>query len=238
MVSAMIKNSAINEINAQIIGESAISSMGSLMPKQQELLFQTKKEQTFSSLLAHDLQSHFTSDELRVLVELKGVDYKVKVPSKNSVTNNRNTHDIGILDVHADLKLLIENKVWYHFDGAKGSRVVRVEKSVTEQLHGDIFKLRHTASNLGIQKSFILINIVTPSRPENLPKSYKQPHEIVLKRTSGDLERYRKEGLNGIMSVLDSRVTDFKSMIHLASVNPMGIDGCGFHDVICAEIKI
>jgi len=232
------ENSALMEISPQMIVAEAINLMGSLTPKQQELLFQTKKEQTFSSLLAHQLQGHFTSKELRVLVELKGVDYEAKTSSKKFGPNNRNTHDIGILDSQADLNLLIENKVWYHFDGAKGSRVVRVEKSVKEQLQGDIFKLRHTASNLGIQKSFILINIVTPSRPENLPKSYKQPHEIVLKRTLGDLERYRKEGLNGIRSVLDSRVTDFKSMIHLASVNPMGIDGCGFHDVICAEIKI
>ncbi len=234
----MKENSAIMEINSQMIAAEAIDSMSSLTPMQQELLFQTKKEQTFSSLLAHQLQVHVTPQDLRVLVELKGVDYEAKPSSKKSGPNSRNTHDIGILDKHADLNLLIENKVWYHFDGAKGSRAIRVEKSVKNQLQGDIFKLKHTASHLDVQKCFILINIVTPSQPESLPKSYKQEHEIVSKRTLGDLVRYRKEGLNGIRSVFDSRITDFKSITHLASVNPMGAEGCGFHDVICAEIKI
>jgi hypothetical protein len=60
-----------------------------------------------------------------VLVELKGLDYFANDFSGSGSTKNRNTHDLGILDSLANLNLILENKVWYHFDGAKGAKVAK-----------------------------------------------------------------------------------------------------------------
>ena len=226
------------EANPQIIAECALKSLTGLSPSQQELLFQTKKEQTFTSILTSALQANYDSSDLRVLVELKGVDYVQRATSRLEEKNSRNTHDLGILDLNANLKLILENKVWYHFDGAKGAKVVKVEKSVKEQLKADIFKLKHSAKHLEVKRCFILINLVTPSRPDNLPKSYRQPHAVVLKRTKGDLSRYRSDGLQGVKSVIESFKADFSSIVHLGSDEPIGIDGSGFLDVFCGEIKL
>lgn len=226
------------EANPQSIANCALKSLIALTPSQQELLFQTKKEQTFTSILTGALQKNYDSSELRVLVELKGVDYVQRATSRLEEKNSRNTHDLGILDVDANLKLILENKVWYHFDGAKGAKIVKVEKSVREQLKADIFKLKHSAKHLEVNKCFVLINLVTPSRPDNLPKSYRQPHAVVFKRTKGDLSRYRCEGLIGVRSVIESFNSEFSSIVHIGSDEPIGIDGSGFLDVFCGEIKL
>jgi hypothetical protein len=222
--------------NSSAIAHLMMDVIVGLSPAQQELLFQTKKEQTFSSLLSQGMQSKMDSNQLRALVELKGFDYLAKDSSTSKSTKNRNTHDLGVLDSSAKLIFILENKVWYHFDGAKGSKVAKVEKNVREQLKGDIFKLQHTAKHQEINNSYILITVVTPSRPENLPKSYRHAHEAVMKRTRGDFNRYRKEGVFGFISAIEQFQSELGSVTHLDFNEKIGLDGCGFLDVFCAEV--
>lgn len=233
-------NTKLGEFNvdSKDIAKMAFDSISSLSLSQQELLFQTKKEQTFSAILASELQNHLNDYRFRVLVELKGFDYVVGATANRSEKKNRNTHDVGVLDNEANLKLILENKVWYHFDGAKGSKNIRVEKNVEEQLKQDIFKLRHSAKNLNIKNCYILICVVTPSKPETLPKTYRQSHETALKRTEGDLSQYKRDGLAGIRSVIDKSSQDLGSIVHLGSQSSMGISELGFLDVFCAQVIV
>jgi hypothetical protein len=233
-------NTNLGELNldSKHIAKIALDSIAGLSLSQQELLFQTKKEQTFSAILASELQNQLSVSQFRALVELKGLDYVVGATSDRSEKKNRNTHDVGVLDNEANLKLILENKVWYHFDGAKGSKNIRVEKNVEEQLKQDIFKLRHSAKNLDIKNCYILICVVTPSKPETLPKTYRQSHETALKRTEGDLSQYKRDGLSGIRSVIDKFSQDLSSVVHLGSQSPMGISESGFLDVFCAQVIV
>lgn len=226
------------EITAQDIANMAMNSLSQLSNNQQELLFQTKKEQTFSAILASNMQDNLDSSQFRALVELKGVDYLVKATSNSPEKKNRNTHDLGVLDAEANLGLILENKVWYHFDGAKGARTIRVEKNVQEQLKDDIFKLKHTAKNQKIEKCFVLLNLVTPSDPKTLPKSYRESHDTVLKRTNGDIAQYRKDGLQGVKSVIDAHSSEFRSVVHIGSKVSMGVNESGFLDIFCAQVNV
>lgn len=223
-------------MDAPFIANLMMDAIVDLSPAQQELLFQTKKEQTFTSLLTQVMQLKMDPVQFRTLVELKGFDYLAKDSSSAVSTKNRNTHDLGVLDSLANLNLILENKVWYHFDGAKGSKVAKVEKNVREQLKGDIFKLQHTAKHQAISSSYILVTVVTPSRPENLPKSYRLAHESAIKRTKGDFNRYRNDGVLGFKSVFEKSHSDIGSITHLHSDETLGVDGCGFLDVFCAEV--
>ena len=112
----------VNELDSKVIAELALESITGLTPFQQDLIFQTKKEQTFSSLLASGLQSNFDPTILRALVELKGKEKVVKSKDKATLKKNRNTHDVALIDSEANFQLILENKVWYHFDGAKGRK--------------------------------------------------------------------------------------------------------------------
>lgn len=232
-MSVSLSNS---KIGAEEIANMAVKSLTELTSDQQELLFQTKKEQTFSAILASKMQDYLDSSQFRVLVELKGVDYQVKATSKVGEKKNRNTHDLGVLDLTAKLNLILENKVWYHFDGAKGSRTVRVEKNVREQLKADIFKLKHTGIRQDVKNCFVLVNIVTPSNPEVLPKSYRDSHDAAIKRTKGDFSRYRSDGVFGIKSVIEEFSSEFTSIVHLGTNSPIGVAGSGFLDVFCAQL--
>jgi hypothetical protein len=222
--------------NSSAIAHLMMDVIVGLSPAQQELLFQTKKEQTFSSLLSQAMQSKMDSNQLRALVELKGFDYLTKDSSTSKSTKNRNTHDLGVLDSSANLIFILENKVWYHFDGAKGSKVAKVEKNVREQLKGDIFKLQHSAKHQDIKNSYIVITVVTPSRPQNLPKTYKNSHEGAIKRTRGDLNRYRDDGILGFISAINQFKSELGLITHLDPKIEIGVDGCGFLDVFCAEV--
>ena len=223
-------------LDASVIASLMMDVIVELSPAQQELLFQTKKEQTFTSLLTQALQSKMNSVQFRVLVELKGLDYFANDLSGSGSTKNRNTHDLGILDSLANLNLILENKVWYHFDGAKGAKVAKVEENVREQLERDIFKLQHTAKHQNIRSSYVLITVVTPSRTESLPKSYRLAHEAAIKRTKGDVSRYRNDGILGFKSVFQEFHSDLGSIEHLHSNETLGVDGCGFLDIFCAEV--
>ena len=222
--------------NSLAIAHLMMDAIVGLSPAQQELLFQTKKEQTFSSLLSQEMQSRMDPNQLRALVELKGFDYLKKDFSISKSTKNRNTHDLGVLDSSADLLFILENKVWYHFDGAKGSKVAKVEKNVREQLEGDIFKLRHSAKHQDIKNSYVVITVVTPSRPQNLPKTYRNSYEGAIKRSSGDLNRYRTDGILGFISTINEFKSELGLVTHLDSKTNIGVDGCGFLDVFCAEV--
>lgn len=222
--------------NASTIAHFMIDAIVRLTPAQQELLFQTKKEQTFTSLLSEVLQSKMDSDQFRALVELKGVEYLKKDSSTSKSSKNRNTHDLGILDSAAKLMLILENKVWYHFDGAKGSKLAKVEQNIRVQLKGDIFKLKHSAKHLDIKNSYIVITVVTPSRPKKLPKTYRNSHERAIKRTEGDLNQYRIDGILGFMSAINQFKSELGPVAHLDSKDKLGLDGCGFLDVFCAEV--
>ena len=68
----------VNELDSKVIAELAIGSIFGLTLPQQDLIFQTKKEQTFSSLLAGELQANFDPLNLRALVELKGKEKVIK----------------------------------------------------------------------------------------------------------------------------------------------------------------
>lgn len=222
--------------NSSAIAHLMMDVIVALSPAQQELLFQTKKEQTFSSLLSQAMQSRMDSKQLRALVELKGFDYLAKDSSILKSTKNRNTHDLGVLDLLGNLIFILENKVWYHFDGAKGSKVAKIEKNVREQLKGDIFKLQHSAKHQNIQNSYVVLTVVTPSRPQNLPKTYRNSHEGAIKRTGGDLNRYRIDGILGFISTINEFKSELGLVTHLDSKTNIGVDGCGFLDVFCAEV--
>lgn len=222
--------------NSSAIAHLMMDVIVDLSPAQQELLFQTKKEQSFSSLLSQAMQSHMDSNQIRALVELKGFDYLRKDSSISKSTKNRNTHDLGVLDSSANLLFILENKVWYHFDGAKGSKEAKVEKNVQEELKRDIFKLQHSAKHHDIKNSYVVITVVTPSRPQNLPKTYRNSHEGAIKRTSGDLNRYRNDGILGFTSAFNEFKSELGLVTHLDSKTKIGVDGCGFLDVFCAEV--
>jgi hypothetical protein len=132
--------------------------------------------------------------------------------------------------------VIIENKYWYHFDGTKGKKNPKPEKGIKKQLSDDIFKIRQTLAGQSIlRKGFVLLNIVTPGNPELIPRSYKDDHRKVWDRTDHDIDRYRKEGLEGFQSVMSSFSKDLKD-IALRSSSLSTTEG--FIDFICAEVQL
>jgi hypothetical protein len=227
----------VNELDSKVIAELALESITGLTPFQQDLIFQTKKEQTFSSLLVSGLQSNFDPTILRALVELKGEEKVVKSKDKATLKKNRNTHDVALIDSEANFQLILENKVWYHFDGAKGRKNRTVNPHIEEQLIPDIYKLRLTASAQATKpKSFVLLNLVTPSDPSLLPSAYFGDHEKAFKRVGESIEQYRLDGIEGVSSVFHKHHKEVSSLIHLSSNLKMGISGSAMIDVFCAEI--
>ena len=228
-----------NKLDCQSIAGLALKSFMTQSKSLQELLLQSKNEQTFSGLLSHALQDQYSENGSRTLLELKGKDYKKAKVKTKDMKSTRNFHDLSIIDSNAKFQVIIENKVWYHFDGAKGKKQKKIEKGVFEQIEGDIAKTRITLSNqFGGERGFLLIHLVTPHYIQEIPKSYLKSHESALSRTAGDLMLYRNDGLNGILAALKS----FEDMLlDLKSVRNDAIIGGGeaaLIDVICAEIKI
>jgi hypothetical protein len=110
------------------------------------------------------------------------------------------------------------------------------EKGIGKQIKGDIFKIRQTFKNAKFgKKGFILLNVVTPGNLSSFPKSYQGDHDKVFTRTSGNLEKYRADGIAGINSVIDTFSSSLKDIFHLSTTAlPLG----GFIDFICAEINL
>jgi hypothetical protein len=211
-------------------------SFTELTPNIQDLLFQTKKEQTFSSILAAKIQTQLKGTRSHCLVELKGIE---KISPSGSGQKNRNTHDVCIVDAEANFQLILENKVWYHFDGAKGARNKKANPHIEEQLLPDIHKIRITALEVNNHpKGFIMICLVTPSEVKYLPMAYLSDHQKAFTRVGSHLETFRKEGIEGLMSILQKHQRDLGAIAHVALEPNLGINKSGLIDIFCAEVVV
>jgi len=225
--------------NSTSIAELALETFMNLTGDLQELLLQSKNEQTFSGLLSPQLQGMMATQESRTLLELKGVDYQKLHQPTNTFRSSRNFHDIAIVNSMGQFQIIIENKAWYHFDGAKGKLEKKVEKGVFEQIESDTKKIRITlAEKTSGGRGFILLNLVTPNNSAVLPRSYFNSHKSAIFRTSGQLGQYRKDGVKGILSAVKSFESQLLSTSHVGSTKVIGGGESAFLDVICAEVKI
>lgn len=227
------KNLAITEeITASSLSSLALNSFQSVSLETQEMLLQSKNEQTFSGLLASSLQDTPSVKPGSALVEIKGINYVIK----GSVS--RNFHDIAVVNQDAQSEILIENKVWYHFDGAKGKKTAKIEPNVISELKDDIFKVQLTLRELDAKaRTFILVHIVTPADIERIPRSYLSAHRSAFARVGGDWDRYRREGLSGISSAFALFEKEFKSAVVIKSATVSINDDRGFIDIFCVEVK-
>lgn len=232
---------ATMHIDAGVIARLAFRSINENPHPLKEKLLLSKNEQTFSGLLAQELTRYPTlaigSDANpgtgRVLLELKGKDYQTN--GSRGIKTSRNFHDLAIVTQEAEIEIIIENKFWYHFDGAKGKNNPKPEKGIGIQIRDDIFKIRQTLSGTKHGRGFLLINVVTPGDPDSIPKSYQSDHQRAWSRTNGDLESYRSEGLEGIKQVLKTFSEDLLN-IEVESSDWGG--SFGVADFICSEVKI
>ena len=220
------------EITASSLANLALSSFQSVSLATQELLLQSKNEQTFSGLLAASLQDSPSVKPGSALVEIKGINYVVK----GSVS--RNFHDIAVVNQDAESEILIENKVWYHFDGAKGKKTAKVEPNVISELEDDIFKVQLTLRELDARaRAFILVYIVTPPDIKRIPKSYLSAHRSAYARVDGDWDRYMREGLEGILNSFALFDSHYKSPVVIKSASVRTKEAQGHIDMFCVEVK-
>jgi hypothetical protein len=228
-----VANLAITgEISSSFLADLALRTFQSTSLEIQELLLQSKNEQTFSGLLAAALQKKESVAPGSALVEIKGVNYT----QRDSFS--RNFHDIAIVNQDAQSEILIENKVWYHFDGAKGKKTAKIEPNVISELKDDIYKVQLTLSQLDERaRAFILVHIVTPADIERIPKSYLSAHRSSFARVGGDWDRYRREGLDGISNSFSLFKSNYKSSVEIKSANARKNEAQGFIDIFCVEVK-
>jgi hypothetical protein len=233
---------ATQALTSALIADMASKAIRKCPNSIREILLSSKNEQTFSGLLASELALYptlalgnsTTNPSGFVLLEFKGKDY-IRQTEKGK-KKSRNFHDLSIVDEDGEINLIIENKFWYHFDGCKGKSKPKPEKGIRKQLEGDIFKIRQTLSEKNSEKKgFILLNVVTPGNPNLIPPSYLSEHKKVWDRTRGDIAKYRQEGLDGVLSVVNKYSKDLRSI----SIEGLGesSDG-GFIDFICAEVAL
>jgi hypothetical protein len=233
---------ATQALTSALIADMASRAITKCPNSIREILLSSKNEQTFSGLLASELALYptlalgnsSTNPSGFVMLEFKGKDYMRK--TEEGKKKSRNSHDLSIVDKDGEINLIIENKFWYHFDGCKGKSKPKPERGIRRQLEGDIFKIRQTLSKENsLKKGFILLNVVTPGNPNLIPPSYLLEHTKVWDRTRGDISRYRQEGLDGVLSVVNKYSKD----LHSISIESLGetSDG-GFVDFICAEVTI
>ena len=233
---------ATSVLDSQIIAGLSFEAIDRNPRAVKENLFLSKSEQTFSGLLAEALKLYPTirigdpsdMDSGIVLLEYKGKDYSRK--TAEGVKKSRNFHDLAVVNQFGEIEVIIENKYWYHFDGTKGKNNPKPEKGIKKQLADDIFKIRQTLAGQSLlRKGFVLLNIVTPGNPELIPSSYQSDHRKVWDRTNHDINQYRKEGLEGIQSVISTFSEDLKEISTYSS--PLR-SGEGFIDFICAEVQL
>jgi len=215
-------------ISASWLTNTAVEVMETIPTIVRESLFQTKQEQTFSSLIASKLNSDFSYGAQEIaLVEIRG---------KSLNNKQRNTHDIALLNHEGKKLCLIENKVWYHFDGAKGRRKPKIEKEVMEQFNIDVKKIQLTIKDQiePVASGFVLLHLVTPHEISSLPKSYKQSLEAALYREKESIPSMMESGLKGVMGMLDK----FKDSISSISHSNREFPGTSSRlDVICAQVR-
>ena len=234
---------ATQGLNTDVLSRLAIQSIISNPPAVRELLLISKNEQTFSGLLAQELAKYPTlqlddkknPDAGITMLELKGKDY-ITYDENNRKKRSRNFHDLSIINQYAEIEVIIENKVWYHFDGAKGANVGKPEPRIAKQIEADILKIKQTLDGLpGTRRGFILLNIVTPADPDLIPKSYRAEHQKVWDRCMHNPELYRTEGGRGIREVLENFSRYFTS---IQGDSYSSSDSMGFIDTIAAEVFI
>lgn len=235
-------STASRMLNSELIAKLSAESVLALSAPVQELLLQSKSEQTFSGLLSSHLNAHAPlalskqqdPHSATVLLEFKGVDYKKK--TAKGVKKSRNFHDLAIVNQDGRIEVIIENKFWYHFDGSKGKKSPKPEKGIKTQIDGDIFKIKQTlGTDREGRKAFLLLNIVTPGEFTSLPTSYKDDHNTLFKRTSGNLDVYRSEGFIGVMEVAQKFEHVADDIFHLPTQK---FSSGGFIDFICLQINL
>jgi hypothetical protein len=160
----------------------------------------------------------------------------VEIRGRSVSAKQRNTHDIAILSHQGKKLCIIENKVWYHFDGAKGRIRPKVEKDVVDQLATDIEKIQLTLRDEegNTASGFVLLNVVTPQETSLLPSSYRNSLNTALKREKGSMSSLMESGLNGIFETL----ADFREKLHPHSHSFRHFAGTDSRlDVICAQVR-
>ena len=187
-----------------------INSVNRLPETLREQLILTKNEQSFSGLWVLEFEktlSNYGSNFL--LIENKGVSFRRS--SGKGTKTTMNFHDISLVDSYSNFLFIIENKIWYHFDGAKGRKTPKLEPNVKSQIKADISKIKTTLKQNKVSaQGYLLINLVTPSKTKLLPKSYLNSHNSAMSRTKYDLDTYITEGVEGIANYLahDSGITE------------------------------
>lgn len=234
---------ATTVLDSDLIARLASDAFYRNTPIVQEKLLLSKNEQTFSGLLGHELTQYPTlqldggtnPQSGQVLLELKGKDY-IKTDRNGQEKRTPNFHDITIVNPDAEIEVIIENKVWYHFDGAKGADRGKPEPGIARQLKADIAKIKQTLDGSPtLKRGFILLNIVTPSDPSLIPATYRREHEKAWDRSMRSPAIYREDGLRGIRKVVENFDKDLRGIRVMESRNS---DSLGALDVICAEVRI
>jgi hypothetical protein len=234
-------STASRMLNAELIAKLSLSAFTRQPMKIQQQLLKSKSEQTFSGLLVNQMMQYQPlalgnlNDRYsgHALLEFKGVDYKKRTPK--GIKHSRNFHDISIVNLDGTIEIIIENKFWYHFDGSKGKRNPKPEKGIYEQIEGDIFKMRQTfAVRSAPQKGFVLINVVTPGKPDEIPPSYRRDHTVLFERTQENLDKYRSVGLAGFSIVLEKFYSEFKDTFSIGSER---LSDGSFVDFFCTELS-
>jgi hypothetical protein len=219
-------------ISAETLAGLVLDSFLSLPEDTKELLLQSKNEQTFSALVAARIQRESSLENGSSLVEIKGTDYSTRG------TKTKNFHDIAIVNPLGKAEIIIENKVWYHFDGAKGKRAAKVEPGIGSQLDADISKIKLTLKDLAPgARGFILMHIVTPAGIDSIPTSYLKSHKAAFARVNSDWNQYLKEGLEGIAGTLEGRSKAFGSGVVIKSASVNQGKKQGFINIVCVEVK-
>ena len=232
---------ATTVLDSGVIARLASRSYYRTSPQVQELLLLSKNEQTFSGILARELTENVTlqldgssnPNAGLVLLELKGKDY-LKRNANGVEKASRNFHDVSIVNSNAEIEVIIENKVWYHFDGAKGAVKAKPEPGIARQIKADIEKIKQTLDgSQSLRRGFILLNVVSPGNPSLIPASYRKEHEKVWDRCIQSAPLYREEGLNGIRKVLGNFDADLRAIEIKGFTNS---ESGGYIDFICAEV--
>ena len=215
---------SIFKINPQAIAKAAIESISKLHPEVREILFQSKNEQTFSSLLASELNSTFGLKHTSFLTEIKG-----ETITRKDLKKVPNFHDIALLDADGKIEVTVENKAWYHFDGAKGVHG-KIGQTVIEGLNWDIGKTLITMKKDG-SRGFILFIVMTPK----IFTKYESSHKTSLKRAGGNLGKYRSDGASGFLQLMKSQ-NELKDISHAPFSSGQGSESNFCLDVFCAEL--
>lgn len=220
-------------MNCKDISESSLNAISKLHPQVIEKLLQAKQELTFSSQLCTELNPKLSGQNQVALIEIKGKDFIRKTKKAKKLT--KNSHDIVVLDSKAQTKIIIENKVWYHFDGVKGKRG-ELNKNISSGIIEDIVKIQETMKSLSNEvQGFILIHVITPKNLTSIPDAYRKSHNSSLKREGNDFTRLRSKSIFAISQELLAAKNLRAEINHVASPSHNSEDF--YVDILCAEVE-